>query len=177
MAPQKNAHAVVRTADRNRSDQSSNRLGDRCLDREGVAEARGAQRSTGWHRPKERTVSSLCGQVIRQVVARQQVFEVVGQQQTLRAVTALVIVHHSALEPQVYEVMVVRIVGRLTGGQPPELEVQQRQECCVGSALREGVPHSDRAREGAEEFDRLAVDRLWSMGADEVNRARAVIGV
>src|SRR5438067_5955160 len=73
--------------------------------------------------------------------------------------------------------MVVRVVGRLTGGQAPELKVQERQQRRVALALGKGVAEPDGALEGGEESDRLAIDRLWRVGADEVNRFSAVVGV
>ena len=70
----------------------------------------------------------LRGEVGRYVLAHQQCFEVVGQQQPLGTRAPFVVVHDAALKALVDEVRVVRVTRWLAGRGPPNLEVHQRQQ-------------------------------------------------
>ena len=146
MTPQERAHAIVRTVDHEW--RSRRRRSHWRLNAEGITKRRGAQSSSQRNGAQQRTVSRLRCQIVRQKLAGQQALQVVGEQQGLRTVTAPIVVHHAALEAQVDELVVVRIVRRLTGRQAPQLQIQQWQQARV-TTLREGIDHPDRALECA----------------------------
>src|SRR6266516_6239946 len=110
-----------------------------------------------WHGAQQRTAGRLRGEVVGQRIARQQGLEVVREQERLGALAAVVVVHDAALEAQVNEVVVVRVLRGCAGRQAPQLEVEQRQQASVGITLRKGVRQADRRVKRGQEFDRLAI--------------------
>ena len=68
---------------------------------------------------EERALRGLLREIIRQVLAGDQLLERIGQQQALGALAPLVIVHDAALEALVDEVVVLRIARRLRGRRGP----------------------------------------------------------
>ena len=70
----------------------------------------------------------LLRQIGWEVLAGENGFEIVSQQQTLSTGAGLVVVHNSALETLVDEIVVGRIDGWLTGRYAPDLEIEARQQ-------------------------------------------------
>ncbi len=77
-----------------------------------VVGSRQAVRLAGRPLVEQSTAFGLGAEVGRQVLVRQQRFDVVGQEQPLGAAAALVVVHDAALEALIDEVGVGRVVGR-----------------------------------------------------------------
>ena len=76
--------------------------------------------------------------------------------------------HDATLKALVDELVVVRIVRRLTGRQAPQLQIQQWQQARV-TTLREGIAQPDRALECGEESNRVTIDCVRAILADEVD--------
>src|SRR5579872_4165783 len=68
--------------------------------------------------------------------------------------------HDAALEPLIDEVVVGRIVCRVTGRRAPDLEIQPWQEVLLARLIGERVVTRHRRREGLEVVDRLTFKRV-----------------
>src|SRR5579884_3101657 len=114
----------------------------------------------------ERAALGLRVEVGGQVLAGDDGLEVVGQQDRLGAVAAGVVVHDPALPALVDEVLVARVERRVRRRHAPHLEVDAEQQVRV-AAVRERHLEGDRVREGAQEVDRLAAERVDRDALDE----------
>ena len=83
-------------------------------------------------------ITDLGGQVGREVLAGDDGFQIIRQQQPLGAAAPLVVVHDPALEALIDEVAIVRIArwmaGRRAPPAPPRLSWRMRSTCSAGAA-------------------------------------------
>jgi len=74
------------------------------------------------------------------------------------------------------ELVIAGVIGRETGRQPPDFQVQQRQERRIGVATWEGVSQADAVAEGLLEMDRQTVPGVGRLLLDEVDDGVGVAG-
>src|SRR5690349_18943475 len=116
----------------------------------------------------ERAARRLILHVFGKPCARHHGLQVVPEKETLSCAGLSVEVHNPTLEALIDEPAVVWVKGRQAGGKPPELEVQQRQQCCVPPALRKGVFQTNGREKCATEVHPEPLPFVGGVSSNEI---------